>query len=102
MTSLLDGRTKAPTRRKTLRVLIVDRSVEDIRALRDLLQGDVDLRVHAARDSVEALTALKAALHLAATALSLTTDVVDQCLDVLENAGVDLRFPLSFARPDED
>ena len=58
MTSLLDGRTKAPIRRKTLRVLIIDRSVEDIRRLRDLLQGDVDLRVHAARDSVEALTAL--------------------------------------------
>ena len=52
--------------------------------------------------SVEALTALRGALHLAATALTLTTDVVDQCLDILEDAGVDLRFPLSFSRPDED
>ncbi|MFN0147749.1 MAG: GGDEF domain-containing protein [Dehalococcoidia bacterium] len=42
------------TRRSVLRVLIVDQSLEDTRIVRDLLQGEPDLRVHAARDASDA------------------------------------------------
>ena len=41
-------------RRSVLRVLVVDQSVEDTRAVRDLLEGEPDLRVHAARDAGDA------------------------------------------------
>jgi diguanylate cyclase (GGDEF)-like protein len=46
-------------RRSVLRVLVVDRSVEDTRRVRDLLQGEADLRVHAARDIDEATDLLE-------------------------------------------
>ena len=52
--------------------------------------------------SVEVLTALRTVLHTAATAPALTEDLVDECLDLLEQAGDDLRYPLSFGGPHED
>ena len=49
-----------PARRGVLRVLIVDQSLEDTRTVRDLLQGEADLRVHAARDAGDARDLLAA------------------------------------------
>ena len=48
------------------------------------------------------LMALRTVLHKAATATVLTEDLVVECLDLLEEAGADLRLPLSFAAADED
>jgi hypothetical protein len=50
----------------------------------------------------EILTALREVLHKAATATCLTEDLVDECLDLLESAGADLRFPLAFVGKDEN
>jgi diguanylate cyclase (GGDEF)-like protein len=46
-------------RRSILRVLVIDRSVEDMRLVRDLLQGEPDIRVQAARDLDEAIDLLE-------------------------------------------
>lgn len=48
------------------------------------------------------LNALRVVLHKSATAFELNEDLVDECLDLLEAAGADLRLPLSFGGPHED
>lgn len=52
--------------------------------------------------TAEVMIAVRELLHRAATAPALTIELVDECLDLLEEAGVDLRFPLAFERPHED
>lgn len=52
--------------------------------------------------TLEALTALHQVLRKASEASELTTDLVDECRDLLEAAGMQQRFPLTFSKSDED
>ncbi len=52
--------TTPAQRRSTLRVLLIDRSTDDIRAIRETLAEETDLRIQSARDVIEARALLAA------------------------------------------
>ena len=59
MTTLSRLSSELPVRRGVLRVLVISVDPEDSRIIRDLLQGEADFRVNAARDHAEARDLLK-------------------------------------------